>query len=67
MDSIEAALAEIESLKPGEKDNYTKISKKHGIDRSTLSRHHRGVQGSREDQYENQRILNNQQAKELIK
>lgn len=67
MDSIEAALAEIESLGPGEKVNYSKIARKYGVDRSTLSRHHRGVQGSREDQYENQRILNDQQAKELIK
>jgi hypothetical protein len=67
MDSIEAALADIESLNPGEKINYTKLATKHGVDRSTLSRHHRGVQSSHQNQYENQRILNNQQSKELIK
>jgi hypothetical protein len=67
MDSIEVALADIESLRPGEKINYTKIAKKHGVDQSTLSRRHRGIQGSHQHQYENQRILNNQQSKELIK
>ena len=67
MDSIEAALADIESLKPGEKLNYAKIAKKHGVNRVTLSKRHRGIQRSRQDQYENQRIFNNQQSKELIK
>jgi hypothetical protein len=46
MDSIEVALADIESLRPGEKINYTKIAKKHGVDRLTLSRCHHGIQGS---------------------
>jgi hypothetical protein len=47
--------------------NYTAIAKQYGVNRITLTRRHRGVQRSREDQYEEQRILNNQQAKELIK
>ncbi|KAI9046208.1 transposase [Aspergillus affinis] len=67
MGSIEAALTEIQSLKPGERLNYNKIAKKHGVHRSTLSRRHHGLQGSRQDQYENQQILNSQQYKELIK
>lgn len=67
MASIEAAIAEIESLKPGEKINYTKTAKEYGISRSTLSRRHRGIQHTRAEQYNNQRILNNKQAKTLIK
>jgi alkylated DNA nucleotide flippase Atl1 len=66
MGSIEAALAAIDSLEPGKLITYTEIAKQFGVDRSTLSRHHRGVQRSKEDQYESQRVLNNQQAKELI-
>jgi transposase-like protein len=56
---MDAALAAIESLKPGESINYTEIAKRFGVNRLTLSRRHRGVQRSREDQYEEQRILNN--------
>ena len=67
MASIEAAIAEIESLKPGEKINYTKTARKYGISRSTLSRRHRGVQHTRAEQYNDQRTLNNGQAKTLIK
>jgi hypothetical protein len=44
MSSIEAALKAIESLEPGKKINYIKIVKDYGVDRSTLSKFHRGVQ-----------------------
>ena len=67
MSSIEAALGYINSLEPGEKINYTKIAERFGISRPTLSKRHCSVQGSQKDQYESQRILNNQQAKKLIK
>ncbi len=66
MTPIEEAIAELESLKLGESINYTKIAQKYGVDRSTLSRRHRGVQRSKDDQYESQRVLNNRQAKDLI-
>ena len=66
MGSIEAALADLSLLEPGEKVNYTAIADKHGVNRSTLSRRHRGVQGTRESQYDDQRLLNNQQSKTLI-
>ena len=66
MGSIEAALADLNLLEPGEKVNYTAIADKHGVHRSTLSRRHRGVQGTRESQYDDQRLLNNQQSKTLI-
>jgi hypothetical protein len=52
MTPIEAALAAIESLEPGELVNYTFFTNKYGVSQSTLSRRHRGVQRSRDHQYE---------------
>jgi transposase-like protein len=43
MAPIDLALAEIKSLDSGERVNYTQIAKKHGVDRNTLSRRHRGI------------------------
>lgn len=40
MEPIEAALAAIESLEPGEKPNYTQIAQTYGVVRSTLTRRH---------------------------
>ena len=45
--TIEEALAELDALSSSEEFCYAKIAKKHGVDRSTLSRKHRGVSGSR--------------------
>jgi hypothetical protein len=47
-DRIELAIADLESQ---ESLNYTVTAKKWNIDRSTLSRRHRGVTGSKDDQY----------------
>jgi hypothetical protein len=66
MTSIEAAIEAINSLEPGKPINYTAIAKKFGVERSTLSRRHRGVTSSKANQYEQQRILTNQHEKELI-
>jgi hypothetical protein len=66
MDRIEEALAYLESLEPGESINITATAKKYGVERTRLSKRWRGVQGSRTNQYENQRLLNEQQEKELI-
>ena len=57
MSSIEAALAAIESLKPGEKLNYTEIANKYGCNRTTLARRHQGVSASRTIKAENQQAL----------
>jgi hypothetical protein len=40
MSPIEAALAAIKALEPGEKLIYTHIAAKYGIDRTTLARRH---------------------------
>jgi hypothetical protein len=52
MGSIEEALAALDLLEPGERPNYTEFAKTYSVDRSTLSKRHRGVQQSREAQYE---------------
>jgi transposase-like protein len=67
MTPMDAAIEAIKSLKPGDSINYTKIAKEFGVNRITLSRRHKGIQRSRRDQYEEQRVLNEQQAKDLIK
>ena len=67
MSSIEAALAAIESLKPGEKLVYTKIADKYGVDRRTLARRHQGASISRNAQAQNQQALHPQQEQELLR
>jgi AraC-like DNA-binding protein len=47
MSLIKAALAAIEALEPGEKLCYTKIAREYRVNRSTLSRRHRGQTTSR--------------------
>jgi hypothetical protein len=47
-DRIELAVADLESQ---EFLNYVQTAKKWNIHRSTLSRRHRGVTGSKDDQY----------------
>jgi putative methionine-R-sulfoxide reductase with GAF domain len=54
-------------LKPEEQINYIFYAKKHNVNRFTLSRRHQGIQGTRADRQEEQQLLNNQQAKTLIK
>src|SRR5690348_16496167 len=66
MDPIEAALASLESLKLGEKPNYAATARKYGCKRSTLSKRHRGTQGTHAEKCENQRLLNERQEKELV-
>jgi hypothetical protein len=63
---MEAALAALKSQKPGERINIAQTAKKYNVDRSTLSRRYRGVQTSHAEQYENQRLLNDQQESELV-
>ena len=66
MASIEAALEALKSLKLGESPNYTLVAKQYGVDRTTLSRRHRGVTGSRTDQISTSRNLNTTQEQELV-
>ena len=67
MDQIELALEALRSAKPGEKPNISLVARTYGVDRSSLSRHFRGVSGSKEAQYNSQRLLSKQQSRALIK
>ena len=64
---MEAAIASLESLKPGEIPNFKKTAAIYGVDRNTLSRRYRGIQGSRTEHHENMMLLNHRQEKELVK
>src|SRR5262245_26819128 len=66
MAGIEAAIAALESLDIGEKPNYSKIAAQYGVDRSTLSRRHRGVTRSAAEKHENDRLLNTRQEYDLL-
>jgi transposase-like protein len=57
MEPIEAALAAIESLEPGEKPNYTQIARDYGVVRSTLTRRHQRVSASRDTKAQNQQAI----------
>jgi hypothetical protein len=67
MGSIEAALTAIESLKPGEKFNYTQVVEQYNIQRVTLARRHQGLSTSYAIRGENQRALHPQQEQELLR
>jgi hypothetical protein len=53
MSPIEAALAAIKALEPGEKLVYTHIAAKYGIDCTTLARRHQGAVVSQDTQAHN--------------
>jgi len=63
MDPIDAALA---TLSLQSKPNYTQIAKEYGVERSTLSRHHHNIIGSKADGYNSQSFLTEQQFKTLV-
>jgi hypothetical protein len=66
MDPIEAALAAVESLEPGEKPNYTQIAQAYGVVRSTLTRRHQRISASQDIKAQNQQALHPQQELELL-
>ncbi|KAL5400226.1 hypothetical protein PMIN03_013118 [Paraphaeosphaeria minitans] len=66
MDLIQAAIDEIESRESGEEFLYTEVATKYGINRSTLSRRHRGITATRAATANNQQKLSPQQEQELV-
>ncbi|KAH5390817.1 hypothetical protein HBI32_241910 [Parastagonospora nodorum] len=66
MDPIQAAIEDIESREPGERFTYTEVAAKHNINRTTLSRRHRGIQAAVGTQPPNGRKLSPPQESELI-
>jgi hypothetical protein len=67
MSSIEAALAAIESLQPGEQFSYRKIAAKYCCNSTTLARRHQGISSSSAIRQENQQALYPQQEQELLR
>ena len=66
MSNIDAAIAAINALRPGEPFTYTNIAKRFGVPRSTLSQRHRGCYTSRAEGYQKQQLLHPQQEQALI-
>ena len=67
MDPIQAAIEAIDSREPGEHFTYKEYAEKFNIDRSTLSRRHRGQTSSIDVKKINQQKLSPQQELELIR
>jgi hypothetical protein len=63
---MDAALAEIASLKSGESPNYTNMANKYGVVRSTLTRRHQAVSQSRAAQSSTRQKPNPQQEQKLV-
>jgi hypothetical protein len=64
---MEEALAELDALDSNEDICYAEIAKRHGVARSTLSRKHRGISGSRAEAGLARRNLQPEQEAELVK
>jgi hypothetical protein len=67
MASMEFALAALRSVDPGEKPNITLVARTFGVSQSGLFKRFHGLTGSKEEQYNKQRILTTTQSKALIK
>jgi transposase-like protein len=67
MDPIDAALAAIESLRPGEDFTYSDIARRFGVVRSTLTRRHQRASLARNTTDQDQRNLSQHQERELIR
>jgi hypothetical protein len=67
MGAMEKVLAALESLGEEEKVCYQKIADRYSVNRSTLSKRHRGVQGLMKDYAIYLELLIPQQEKELVK
>jgi hypothetical protein len=66
MAPIDDALAAIGSNELGEHLIYQKYADKYGVNRSTLSRRHRGISQPRKDYAANQQVLTPAQEAELV-
>jgi DNA-binding transcriptional regulator YhcF (GntR family) len=67
MSQIEAAIAAIESLEPGEQFSYRQLAIEFACSRTTLARRHQGLASSRSTMAENQQALHPQQEQELLR
>jgi hypothetical protein len=66
MAAIDAALAALESLKPGEDFEYSEYAKNYSCSRTTLSRRHQRIQEARTTKLANSQLLNTTQEQQLV-
>jgi hypothetical protein len=66
MDPIQEAIADLESQEQGEQLPYSKLAQKWGVNRVTLARRCKGIQGTRADEGINRRKISPQQEAGLI-
>ncbi|OAK94627.1 hypothetical protein IQ06DRAFT_353064 [Phaeosphaeriaceae sp. SRC1lsM3a] len=66
MAAIDKAIEDMESHESGPQFPYTKYARKWGVDRSTLSRRHRGVSRSVTAAHDTQKNLSTTQQQELV-
>jgi hypothetical protein len=66
MGSIEAALAAVVSLEPGEKLVYAQIAREYDVEPTMLARRHKGASNSCSLNAQNRQALHPQQELELL-
>ena len=67
MAPVDEALADLDSLEPGESLCYAQSARKYGVDRSTLSRRYRAITQPRATQYQERRNLTLHEEVELVR
>ena len=67
MSPIQEAIEYLELHEAGDDFSYRKVAQKFGVDRTTLSRRHRGVQRSHRAQAQHQLVLSPQQEEEIVR
>ncbi|KAF2633128.1 hypothetical protein BU25DRAFT_321364, partial [Macroventuria anomochaeta] len=63
---LKAALAEIRSLKQGESFSYQFLAKKHGVSRTTLTKHHQGWRTTCTGAHDQRQLLSQRDEAELV-
>jgi hypothetical protein len=66
MDPIQEAIADLESQEPGKQLSYSKLAAKWKVNRVTLTRRHKGIQGTRKEEGINRRKISPQQEAGLV-
>ena len=66
MTAIQEAIEYLESREAGDNFSYRQVAKIFGVNRTTLSRRHKGLQVSHEAKCANQQQLNPQQEDEVV-
>jgi hypothetical protein len=66
MNQIEAAIAAIKLLEPGEQFSYCQLAIEFACSRTTLVRRHQGLASSRSTMAENQQAFHPQQEQQLL-